>query len=48
MFFRLVMDEKISPFMLNTQYRMHPRIAEYISKTFYEGKLLNSDSKVNF
>ena len=31
--------------LLETQYRMHPKIAEFISNTFYEGKLENGLTK---
>lgn len=32
--------------MLSTQYRMHPDIAEFSSRNFYDGKLLNGVSAV--
>jgi superfamily I DNA and/or RNA helicase len=39
LFERLILQEM--PFrMLNTQYRMHPAIAEFPSKRVYDGKLL--------
>jgi len=31
----------VPPFMLDTQYRMHPAIAMFVSDLFYGGKLLN-------
>ena len=31
----------IRPFRLETQYRMHPALAEFPSNFFYEGSLLN-------
>ena len=40
MFQRLI-DAGIKPFMLRTQYRMHPIISEFPSARFYENKLKN-------
>ncbi len=40
MFQRLI-DAGIKPFMLRTQYRMHPIISEFPSARFYENKLEN-------
>ena len=40
MFQRLI-DAGIEPFMLRTQYRMHPIISEFPSARFYENKLKN-------
>lgn len=34
-----VVDNGLSTLMLDTQYRMHPRLCEFSSKEFYEGKL---------
>ena len=39
--------------LLTIQYRMHPKISEFISKTFYENKLINGinemlRTKINF
>ncbi|EJW04529.1 hypothetical protein EDEG_01257 [Edhazardia aedis USNM 41457] len=33
------------PFLLNMQYRMHPKLAEWPSNTFYEGSLKNGISE---
>ena len=37
---------KVPPKVLNTQYRMHPSIAEFPSQTFYDGEL-NSGTPAN-
>jgi regulator of nonsense transcripts 1 len=41
LFSRLIKESKLEVFLLNTQYRMHPFIAEFPSKHFYSNKLLN-------
>jgi regulator of nonsense transcripts 1 len=44
LFSRLIKESKLDVFLLNTQYRMHPVIAEFPSAHFYSGKLLNGVS----
>ena len=34
----------VTPYLLNTQYRMHPVIAAFSSRRFYKGKLLSHQS----
>jgi len=41
LFTRLTIQHGIDPFMLDTQYRMHPAIAQFPSDLFYAGKLIN-------
>eukprot|EP00435_Cladocopium_sp_Y103_P054205 s1761_g17.t1 len=38
-YWRLVQAGGLKPFMLNTQYRSHPKLAEFSSKAFYDGLL---------
>jgi len=37
--FSRLADQKVQPVLLNTQYRMHPLIAEFPSDSFYKGRL---------
>ena len=37
--FSRLADQKVQPVLLNTQYRMHPMIAEFPSDSFYRGRL---------
>jgi hypothetical protein len=37
--FSRLADQKVQPVLLNTQYRMHPLIAEFPSDSFYRGRL---------
>ena len=39
-FERLIVEREIEPNFLDTQYRMHPKLAEFPSMYFYDGKLL--------
>lgn len=38
---RMVDGGGVTPFLLDTQYRSHPMIAEFSSRTFYAGRLKN-------
>eukprot|EP00930_Biecheleria_cincta_P078115 TRINITY_DN6550_c0_g1_i1.p1 TRINITY_DN6550_c0_g1~~TRINITY_DN6550_c0_g1_i1.p1 ORF type:complete len:1621 (-),score=390.88 TRINITY_DN6550_c0_g1_i1:199-4500(-) len=38
---RLIQAGGMKPFMLDTQYRSHPKLAEFSSKAFYDGMLLS-------
>jgi len=41
------MDSRIQPVFLDTQYRMHDRISEPVSRLFYNNRLLNGRSVYN-
>ena len=45
LFERLITDKNIAPNFLDTQYRMHPKLAEFPSIYFYDGKLLTGINK---
>ena len=45
LFERIIKIKPENNALLETQYRMHPKIAEFISDTFYEGKLRNGVTK---
>eukprot|EP01080_Neovahlkampfia_damariscottae_P001754 gene1754-523_t len=45
--FSRLMELGLPTFLLNVQYRMHPKICEFPSQEFYQGKLL-SDKKCEF
>ena len=45
--FERLIDNKYPRFILTVQYRMQKNISEFISKTFYENKLLNDENHVN-
>ena len=42
--FSRLMEIGISTCLLNVQYRMHPKLCEFPSKEFYEGKLLSDEN----
>lgn len=44
LFERLVECNQYPSLLLNTQYRMHPKIAEWSSHMFYGGKVLSADN----
>ena len=37
-------DAGLSPLLLDTQYRMHPSLAEFSSRRFYDGRLKSAVS----
>lgn len=41
LFSRLIKESKLDVFLLNTQYRMHPKIAEFPSSHFYSNLIMN-------
>ena len=49
--FERLVKLKIKPHMLQVQYRMHPKLSEFPSNTFYDGNLQNgvtSDDRIYF
>ena len=49
--FERLVKLKIKPHMLQVQYRMHPKLSEFPSNTFYDGNLqngVNSDERIYF
>ena len=49
--FERLVKLKIKPHMLQVQYRMHPKLSEFPSNTFYDGNLQNgvtSDERIYF
>lgn len=43
--FERLINQGVEPFMLDTQYRMHPSISYFPSQAFYDGKLIDGITK---
>jgi len=43
LFNRLIIKNGIAPFLLDTQYRMHPSISQFPTDLFYAGKVSTSE-----